>query len=573
MQTPCSFQRSQQRLPMVLLGVWMVVNGSYGLAQTPPNAGILQQQINNERALPVPKELAVPVMPKVQQKPQTGGPKITVNTFQFVGNTIVSTQTLSALTAHLLGRSIEFSELESAAISVGDYYRALGYVVKTSLPAQEIQGGVVTIEIVEATFGKVVVDGLASKLISTQQIVATIHAAQPQGTKLNANAIDKALALVSDLAGIQVRGNFLEGATQGQTDLVITLKDLSVWMAEVSADNTGARSTGRNRIATNFAINSPLGMGDQFTASTLSSLGSEYIRLAQTVPVGYSGLKAGVNLSHLNYRLISQDYSALMARGTADTVGLESSYPLVRTRQSNVSAVLNMDRKHFVNETQGTVASDYASHLMSLGLSGSVADNRWGGGKTSFNLTSVGGTLDLSNSATQATDASTTRTAGRFNKIRYQLARDQDLGRSFSFHASLNGQWANKNLDSSEKFYLGGIYGVRAYPSSEAGGARGQLSTFELRNHLSTSSTWTGFYDVGRVLVNPNNDYAGASSLNKYALKGYGVAYAFTASQGISLKATWARRVGNNPNPTATGNDQDGSLVKNRIWLNASVPF
>lgn len=559
--------------PWLLLSVSMLVSLPHAFAQTLPNAGSLHQQINKALETSTTKEFTSPVIPQAEKKKPTGGPKITVNKFQFIGNSIVQSQTLSDITSHLLGRSIDFSELESAAIAVGDYYRALGYVVKTSLPPQDIKDGVVILEIVEAIFGKVMVDGPASKLVSTKRIVETIHAVQPQGAKLNSNAIDKALAHVSDLAGIQILGNFLEGTTQGQTDLVVTLKDLPVWMAEASADNTGARSTGHNRIATNLAINSPFGMGDQFTANTLSTKGSEYIRLAQTVPIGYSGLKAGVNLSHLNYRLITQDYSALMARGSADSLGLESSYPLMRTKQSNVNGVLNIDRKHYINETQGTVASDYASRLMSIGVNGSMADTRYGGGKNSFNLTRVGGTLDLSKSATQGSDASTTRTAGHFNKWRYAIARDQDLGRGMSFYSGLNGQWANKNLDSSEKFYLGGIYGVRAYPSSEAGGARGQLASFELRSRVGASSTWTGFYDFGRVLVNPNNDYSGASSLNKYALKGYGVAYGFTASQGISLKATLARRVGNNPNPTTTGNDQDGSLVKNRIWLNASVPF
>ena len=565
--------RNKKLTPLVLLSVWMFVSLPHAFAQTLPNAGLLQQQINKAQEIFTPKEFTSPVIPQAETKKTSGGPKITVNKFQFIGNSIVQSQKLSDLTSHLLGRSIDFSELESAAIAVGDYYRALGYVVKTSLPPQDIKDGVVTIEIVEAIFGKVVVDGPASKRVNTKRIMETIHAAQPQGAKLNANAIDKALALVSDLAGIQIQGNFLEGAAQGQTDLVVTLKDMPVWMAEASTDNTGARSTGHNRIALNLAINSPFGMGDQFTANTLSTKGSEYIRMAQTVPIGYSGLKAGVNLSHLNYRLITQDYSALMARGTADSFGIESSYPLMRTQQSNLNGVLNIDRKHYVNETQGSVASDYASRVMSLGVNGSMADTRYGGSKTSFNLTSIGGTLDLSKSATQGPDASTTRTAGHFNKWRYSIARDQDLGRGLSLYSAFNGQWANKNLDSSEKFYLGGIYGVRAYPSSEAGGARGQLATLELRSRVGAGSTWTGFYDFGRVLVNPNNDYLGASSLNKYALKGYGVAYGYTASQGISLKATWARRLGNNPNPTTTGNDQDGSLVKNRIWLNASVPY
>jgi hypothetical protein len=43
--------------------------------------------------------------------------------------------------------------------------------------------------------------------------------------------------------------------------------------------------------------------------------------------------------------------------------------------------------------------------------------------------------------------------------------------------------------------------------------------------------------------------------------------------KGPDFRATWARRIGDNPNPTATGNDQDGSLISNRFWLAASLPF
>ncbi len=48
---------------------------------------------------------------------------------------------------------------------------------------------------------------------------------------------------------------------------------------------------------------------------------------------------------------------------------------------------------------------------------------------------------------------------------------------------------------------------------------------------------------------------------------------AWLAGFGLNLKATWARRIGDNPNPTLAGNDQDGSLTKNRFWLQAKLPF
>lgn len=555
------------------LAACLMVFVPHGLAQTLPDAGSLQQQINRDKQFNAPKDVLIPSAPQPLERKAVGGPKLTVTKFNLVGNTIYPSAAIAKVTDGFLNRSIDFSELELAAVAVADFYRASGYVVRTSLPPQEIKNGVVTLEIVEASFGKVQVDGSASKLVATNRILETIYAVQKPGEKLNSNAIDRALALVSDLAGVQIQGRLSEGGMNGQTDLVVTLQDASRLKVDVSADNSGARSTGKNRIAANVAVNSLLGMGDQLSINTIATEGSEYIRVAQAVPVGYSGLRMGVNTSHLKYKLISQDYSALQAKGTADAYGVDAMYPFIRTRQSNLNGLLAVDRKHYINQTQSGTASDYQSRLLNLGINGSFADAYWGGGRTTLGLTAIKGSLDLGKSATQSSDATTTQTAGNFSKLKYAMARDQEIGRGVSLYASLNGQSANKNLDSSEKFYLGGMYGVRAYPTSEAGGAEGQLANLELRSRWGASSTLTGFYDYGRVVVNPNNNYVGAPALNKYALKGYGLAYGFSASPAISLKVTLARRIGNNPNPTTSGNDQDGTLVKTRVWFNTNVAF
>ncbi|MFO7747108.1 MAG: hypothetical protein R6V42_04800 [Orrella sp.] len=41
----------------------------------------------------------------------------------------------------------------------------------------------------------------------------------------------------------------------------------------------------------------------------------------------------------------------------------------------------------------------------------------------------------------------------------------------------------------------------------------------------------------------------------------------------VLLNATWSTRIGNNPFANEQGLDSDGSLDKNRFWLNASVGF
>jgi hypothetical protein len=52
-----------------------------------------------------------------------------------------------------------------------------------------------------------------------------------------------------------------------------------------------------------------------------------------------------------------------------------------------------------------------------------------------------------------------------------------------------------------------------------------------------------------------------------------GASASWVASFGLNVQATYARRLGSNPNPTLNGDDQDGTLVRNRFWLQASMPF
>jgi hypothetical protein len=56
-------------------------------------------------------------------------------------------------------------------------------------------------------------------------------------------------------------------------------------------------------------------------------------------------------------------------------------------------------------------------------------------------------------------------------------------------------------------------------------------------------------------------------------MRGAGLSLAWANSQGASARMAWARRLGSNPNPTAAGNDQDGTLIRNRIWLEAGHAF
>lgn len=592
-QRPYRPRAEQQGLPrtiaLALALAWLPAGGSLGLAlwpagaaaQSPPTGGTLMQQVEPAKipALPRAERPPVPSGPPAATAP-VAGPSVRVLAFRFSGRTLLSEDLLQRTVAPWLGRPLGFADLSQATAAVTEAYREAGWLARAELPRQDITEGLVEIRILEARFAGAVVEGPPARRVQAAQVQALVEHAQRTGDPLQLEAIDRALLLIQDLPGIQSRGELRAGAQAGQTQMAITLTDSPAWNADLGLDNAGSRATGPARFSANLSALSPLGLGDQAGLQFSHSQGSDYLRLAYSAPVGAAGWRLGANASELRYEIITPEFSSLGAQGPSQSVGAEASVPLLRSRPANLYLQLSADRKRFRNEAAGSVASRYRVDVASATLAGNRVDDWGGGGVNSGSLQWVSGRVDLAGSPNQAADAATTRTAGGYTRVRVSASRRQRIDERTSVWASAQGQWADKNLDGSEKFYLGGAGGVRAYPANEAGGSTGRLLTLELQRALPVEAleglTVATFIDAGHVQVNRSNDYPGASALNSYTLKGAGawVAVALPSSLGTTqLRLTWAQRIGCNPAAGATGLDQDGSKTRNRIWVNANLVF
>ena len=558
------FITSRSILLTALAGIMSLSTSS--LAQTLPSAGALLQQIEQGRTLALPKAQSPELAPAPPEMKAVSGVTVIVKSFRFAGNHLMSQEQLAQAVQAFLNRPLSFAELQEAAVAVAQAYRQAGWIVRAYLPRQEIGAGVVTIQIVEAVFGGTQLEGHPDIRIAPERLIRRVEAAQATGAPLNSDAIDRALLLLEDLPGVAVQGSLKAGPGEGETSLLLKLMDKPLASGDASVDNSGSRSTGVEKVMVNLALASPAGLGDQVTVSVMHTEGSDYGRLGYTLPLGADGWRVGANASWLKYVVIGVD-----ARGTSDTQGLEASYPLVRSRLQNLYLTVNYDRKAFDNSAAGITTTLYRLSEFSLGLSGNLFDAL--GGTNSGSLALVSGKVDLDGSPNQAADEATTRSDGHFSKFRYSFNRLQALGPGLAAYAAFSGQVAGKNLDSGEKFYLGGSSGVRAYPASEGGGSDGMQLNLELRQALPGNLSLTGFYDWGKVRVNHDNSFAGGAVLNEFSLQGAGLSLAWQGFSGTSLKATWARRIGDNPNATATGQDQDGTLVKDRFWLQAGLAF
>jgi hemolysin activation/secretion protein len=549
----------------------LLAGASVAHAQTRPDAGTVRQQIEQQQhaALPPegPQQFAPP--PPLQS---IGGTTVTVHRFTFAGNTLLSNDDLLPVVVRFLDRPLDFNELQNAAIAVATAYRKAGWIVRVYLPQQDVTGGAVVIQIIEATFGKAIVEG-QSKRISATRLQQMVDAAQNPGKPVSADALDRALLLIGDLPGLSASGHLAEGRNPGETDLIVALTDTHLITGDVTVDNTGSRFTGAGRVIVDASLDSALGIGDRADATLLHTQGSDYQRLAYSLPVGSDGWRVGVHGTHLSYRIVTEEFAALDARGTSTDFGLDSSYPLIRGRLENLYFSAGVEDQRFNNQSAGETSSRYSIQDGTLGLYGNLFDMLGGGGANSASLTFMEGHVGLGDSPNETADALTTDTQGSFQKFNLTLSRTQTVTERFSLYGSLSGQLSNKNLDSSQKLYLGGASGVRAYPADEGGGSEGVLLNLEARERLPAGFNVVGFFDWGSVRINKDNDFVGAGSPNTIDLKGAGLSVGWAARFGLSLKATVARRIGTNPNPTSTGDDQDGSHVENRVWVQATMPF
>ena len=550
-----------RQLPKYLGLFLTAVASSLAQAQTPPDAGVLLQQIERDRTPQLPRKMAPER--QVAPEPMKAAPGVVVNVkqFRFAGNTLLSAEQLSPVVAGYLNRPLDFNQLQEAAVAVANAYRSAGWLVRAYLPKQDITEGVLTIQVVEAVFGGASLDGAEPLRQKSSQVLRIFEAQQTTGQPVNTEALDRALLLADDLPGVSVVGSLREGRKDGETDIGIKISDEALVMGDGSLDNWGSRSTGSERLNASFYINSPFGFGDQIITSFSHANGSDYLRAGFTAPVGSDGWRLGANASHLRYEIVAPEFAALNSHGQSTSYGLEASYPLIRSRNRNLYLNVNLDHKNFLNESSATVQSDYTSSNFSFGLSGNSFDNLGGGGANSASIALVAGNIALGNLEPGENPAR----EGGFGKLRYALTRQQVLNSDLSLFASFSGQQADKTLDSSEKLSLGGSSGVRAYPSSEGSGSSGQLVALELRWRLPEGFSLTGFYDWGQI---SNTD--GSPS---YSLQGAGLGMEWKTPIGVSVKVGWAHRLGDNPNPTATGADQDGSHKLNRWWLSTSMPF
>lgn len=443
---------------------------------------------------------------------------IPVKTIQVVGNSKFGSQQLAALCSDFTGGERTLYELQTCSSRIAAYYKERGYLLANAyIPQQDIVDGVLQLVVQEGMLDKIKLTN--NTQVSDKRIYSYLNALS--GDVLQQSSIDRQLLLLRSTAGISdVRASLQSGVKVGTSDLLVEPMSSPAFTGRVQADNFGNYYTGRYRLGGSLAINNPLKLGDQLALRfTGSDSDLYYGALAYQLPLGDSGLRIGTTYSRSQYQL-GQDFKSLDAHGNSESASIYTSYPFILNQTTLLNGALGFESRTLKDYTDATdSSSEKKVRLLRAGLSGEHQDKINQAGLIAFDVSAYAGKLSLDD-ASRTTDDMAVHSRGDFSKMTYNLNRLQRITDSDTFSINLFGQLAGKNLNSSDKFSLGGPYGVRAYPQGESSGDDGNVVNMELVHNLIPQLQAMFFYDYGHIKV---NHHRFSTSPNTRAIAGAGV--------------------------------------------------
>jgi hemolysin activation/secretion protein len=499
--------------------------------------------------------------------PESDSAKILVQSLNVTGQTLYSEAQLLALTGFKPGTELTLGELRTMATKIADHYRQAGYfVAQAYLPAQNIKDGAVTITVIEGRYGQI---ALRNQSTLRDSVANNLLQGLNPGDPIAIVPLENRLLLLSDVPGINVKSTLAPGVAIGASDLFVDVTDSQRVTGSVEADNAGNYYTGEYRVGGTVNINNPTGHGDMASLRVLTSgQGLKYGRLSYQTLIGKATV--GIAYTALEYRL-GKEFASLNAHGTVEIASLYGSYPLIRSRNTNLYALAGYDDKTFQDriDTTSTV-TDKKAQVYNVGLAGNHRDSLGGGGLNTYSLTGTFGDIDIRTPAALAVDAATARTNGSFNKLGFTAARLQNVTERVSLYAGIYGQVASKNLDISEKMGLGGPYAVRSYPVGEAYGDEGYVVNLEARYLLSNFAGkipgqlhLIGFADAGSITIN-SKPWTNANNHRNLSAAGVGLTWA--DYNNFTIKTYYGWKLGNEAATSAP--DKSG-----RFWIQAIKYF
>jgi len=506
-----------------------------------------------EKELPRP---AAEVQDVTPDKPKPTPPvEFTISNFRLEAPDLYLDKTeLIKILQDGMGEKKTMSQLNDTLSALTRYCRQHGYPAAAAyVPPQKSSDGMIIIKVIPGRYGEIKIDN-QSRL--KERIAKGFVNSLKSGEIIRTGKLETTLYSISDVSGTKAVGVLSPGKDFGTSDLTVRIERGKGSNTVLYIENYGGKDTGQYRYGLQENLYDVSGNGDKISVGGLISNRHmhNYYANYETI-VGRGGATLGIGFSRMDYET---GLGILGATGVAETLSVFGHRSLYHLTNSGLTVKYGYDYRSLKDEfAGGALTSQKHSHGVYVGIDGF---ERRKGLIFNYGTKITSGSLKIKEAW-----AKRDNTEGRFTKGEVNLTAVQRLGNGADIMLNASGQIASHNLDGSERMYLGGANGVRAYPQGEGSGDEGIMATIEPRFYTKVPGlVFSTYFDVGHVWYrNDGSLYSipGGTPSSGITLKGYGVALSYTKPNDWFARLDYARRIGSDPNLS------ERAKAKGRVWF------
>lgn len=546
------------------------------ITQTPSiPLGTLEEQITppplpNTLPTPNPSPLLAPKRSPSPPLTPAVTTKVKVKNIEVNGSTVFSSEELAKAVNSFIGQELSYEQLLEIRTAINELYVSNGYETSGAfLPPQEIDDGVVQVQIIEGELERINIQGLTT--LKPDYVRDRLRLAG--STPLNMQQLNAGLQLLqNDPLFSQVQAELIAGTRPGQNVLIVKFKEAPPIDAALVIDNREVPSVGSVGVTAALGYNNLLGVGDRLNAAVGITQGVNSYSFSYEIPINARNGKLGFRYTRGRNRIISEPFAPLDITGRAQTYTFDFRQPVILTPTEElafgVSAQLRRSRTFLFDDKPFSFTEGLENGESKVSVLRFSTD--WLNRRSPNTVLAARSTFSLGLGVLDAT-VNNTGTDGRFFSWQGQFQWVQALNeqKDAVVISRIAAQLTPDSLLPLEQLSIGGVDTVRGYRTSQRVGDNGIAGTVELRLPIVRDPEGFGllqivpFIDAGTIWSNGNDEANSADG----TLLSTGLGLRWQLNDSLSASFDWGI-------PLISIDRQGNSLQDNGISFSVQVvPF
>jgi len=496
-------------LALLLFAFTSSAYAQLGLGQeTEADRFLREQQLRREKD-ELQRQESIPIQDQTESQPETLADKIcfTINDVSIQGATVISAESLAELSDPLLGECVGQKSIAKFVQAINQMYIERGYITtRAYLPEQNLSQGNLVVKIIEGTIESIKLNE------NSRSDSIRLWAALPGskvGDVLNMRNLEQAVDQLDAPPSTKSNVKLWPGNEVGSTLVEISTVDNNSFRANITTDNDGQDSSGKNRLTLGLEYDNLLSLNETFRLSYIGSRDTN----ALIFQSGFSFGNASISLtkSYSEYISFLSEYSELF--GSSDSNYLNFDYMLFRNAKHKITVKSGLSKRESQRLINDVELSPQRLAVATLGIEHRYVNGqaRWLNSiKVSNGLNAFGASVDVENLPLDAPHA-------QFQKVSGNIHFSRPINDKLYLQSLFSGQYAFDSLYGSEQIHLGGLSSVRGFIGQPISGDEGyylrnDVSLSSLNRSLSEKLPWLDvsssvFVDVGYVKSRAENIY------------------------------------------------------------------